>query len=456
MIIAIILIVLAGVVYLIINSSAQSNTTTPNTNISITTTPFVNPIPNFILIKGDLNLFYILNKMTDNVDSENRTISNLTWNKDMNIIINPDDNDTNRLAVQFRFFAEYWLNKLNINSGFTNVYDLTGNIGRYDFSRNVTEYNGKFNGATWSWDNVNYCFNTVDAKRDKKCLGGWIYNTNNGKCYPPLNSTSTCNNYDHQTMYKYTDIKDITNWMGSCNVINSPNCIDSKARLSGNPPASPVGNPPASPVGNTPASPVGNTPASPVGTPASITTTPASRTTTPASITTTPASITTTPASRTTTPTSRTTTPQPPTQTIFRRSGESGSHCCGGNGGHPHELTCPEGSFVNQFYGGAGYYIDRIGVRCSNGQDFGTRGGSGGDPFNVHSNSGFNKIHVRSGNAVDRLTFFDNNNSERGAVGGWGGDGPHNLNCGDGKIMGLKLRSGDLVDRIQVVCGREQ
>ena len=28
------------------------------------------------------------------------------------------DNDENRLAAQFRYFAEFWLNKLNINSGF--------------------------------------------------------------------------------------------------------------------------------------------------------------------------------------------------------------------------------------------------------------------------------------------------------------------------------------------------
>ena len=52
MFIIIILIVIAAVVYLIMNSSAQ-NTTTPNI-----TTPFVNPIPNLLLIKDNLQLFY--------------------------------------------------------------------------------------------------------------------------------------------------------------------------------------------------------------------------------------------------------------------------------------------------------------------------------------------------------------------------------------------------------------
>jgi hypothetical protein len=108
MIIVIILIVLAGVVYLIMNSSAPNNTKTPTPNVNVLntiitspqiTTPFVNPIPNLLLIKGDLDLFYRLNKMSDNVDSESRTISNLTWNKDMNIIINSVDNDANKLAA---------------------------------------------------------------------------------------------------------------------------------------------------------------------------------------------------------------------------------------------------------------------------------------------------------------------------------------------------------------------
>jgi hypothetical protein len=233
MIIIIILIVLAGVVYLIVNSLAQNtNTTTiPNINLLNTiitspriTTPFVNPIPNLLLIKGDLNLFYRLNKMSDNIDSESRTISNLTWNKDTNIIINPVDNDENKLAAQFRFFAEFWLNKLNINSGFTNVYDLTGNIGRFDFTRNDTIYTGKFNGVIWNWDTIDYCFNTVNSKRQNKCLGGWIYNKDNGKCYPPLNSTSKCDNYDYKTMYNYTDQNNINDLMIKCNLNNSPNC----------------------------------------------------------------------------------------------------------------------------------------------------------------------------------------------------------------------------------------
>jgi len=249
MFIIIILIVLAGVVYLIMNSSAQ-NTTTPNTNISYipqttttfipqttttfipqTTTPFINTIPNFLLYKGNLDIFYTANKMNDNADSQSRITSNLTWNGDMNSIINSVDNDENRLAAQFRFFAEFWLNKLNINSGYTNVYDTSGNIGRYDFARNNTIYFGKFNDVEWNWNTADYCFTIDNSKIEEQCMGGWTFNKDNGKCYPPLNSTSTCDNYNHSEIYEYTNQNDINNWMTSCNVFNSPNCKMQEVQL---------------------------------------------------------------------------------------------------------------------------------------------------------------------------------------------------------------------------------
>ena len=147
----------------------------------------------------------------------------------------------------------------------------------------------------------------------------------------------------------------------------------------------------------------------------------------------------------------------PKSPKIFKRTHETDAGCCGGDGGQPHELICPEGSFVNEFYGGFGAYIDRIGVKCSNGNDLGTRGSDAkvDNIFSTQATKGFNKIQVKSGDNVDNLNFFSNN-INFGSVGGKGGKGPHDLNCGNGKIMGLKLRSGDRIDRIQLVCGKEQ
>ena len=234
--IIIIIILVAGAIYLFINLSAISpSTTTPNTikfMPSTTLQPFVNPIPNFILVKGDKDLFYYLNKITDETIADETTAdettiksnikSNIQWNRDMNNIMNPIENDTDKIAVQFRYFAEFWLNKLNINSGFTNVFDSQGNIGKYEFSRNKNIYTAKFNNTVWTWNIIDYCFNTVNAKRENHCLGNWIYN--NGKCYPPAESSSTCSNYDWNTMYNYFDQDHLNSWMKNCNVSNSSNC----------------------------------------------------------------------------------------------------------------------------------------------------------------------------------------------------------------------------------------
>lgn len=138
---------------------------------------------------------------------------------------------------------------------------------------------------------------------------------------------------------------------------------------------------------------------------------------------------------------------------VFRETFTTAS--AGGGGGAPSSLMCPQGSFVNEFYGGAGSLVDRIGVKCSNGSDLGTRGGRGGGNFRVTSNTGFNKLQVRSGRLVDRINFFANN-QQKGSAGGNGGGGPITMDCRDGKIMGLRVRTGGLVDNIQVVCGKEQ
>lgn len=138
---------------------------------------------------------------------------------------------------------------------------------------------------------------------------------------------------------------------------------------------------------------------------------------------------------------------------VFKYHSEPRPDCCGGGGGEYHKLLCPEGSFVNEFYGGAGAAVDRIGIKCSLGQDLGERGGGGGGPFKSFSDVGFNKIHVKSGSMVDSIQFFAKN-APKERVGGGGGQGPHDLNCGDGLIMGINVRAGSMIDRIGVICGK--
>jgi hypothetical protein len=209
-IVIVIIIILLGVVtWFIYNNFFKSTSTNSST-------PLINPIPNFYLRIGS-------SPWINDIINDNNSIDNLIeWDGQMENILNPTENDSNKLAVQFRFFAEYWLNKLGINKGFTDVKDSVGILGKYEFSRNNNIYTAIFNNSTWNWNTTNYCFNTINAKRDNSCLGGWIYN--NGKCYPPAQSSSSCNNYDWNTMYNYIKKSQIDSWREKCNIVDTPDC----------------------------------------------------------------------------------------------------------------------------------------------------------------------------------------------------------------------------------------
>lgn len=142
----------------------------------------------------------------------------------------------------------------------------------------------------------------------------------------------------------------------------------------------------------------------------------------------------------------------------FKQSHETTADCCGGNGGGPHELICPSGSFVTDFHGNASWVVNNLGLKCSDDKKthWGAMGGNGfgGTSFSVSSASGFRRLGVRTGSQVDKIQFYDDNNALKLAVGGDGGK-PYDLDCGkDAKIVGLKLRTGAMVDRIQLVCGK--
>ena len=101
-----------------------------------------------------------------------------------------------------------------------NKYIINELIRYYNYIYNI--YTAIFNNTTWNWNTTNYCFNTVNAKRENSCLGGWIYY--NGKCYPPVQSSSSCNNYDWNTMYNYIKPIQVNSWKEKCNVVDTPDC----------------------------------------------------------------------------------------------------------------------------------------------------------------------------------------------------------------------------------------
>jgi hypothetical protein len=129
------------------------------------------------------------------------------------------------------------------------------------------------------------------------------------------------------------------------------------------------------------------------------------------------------------------------------------AECCGGQGGTPEDLKCPNGTYVTSFYGKAGTYLDSIGFTCSDNSSVTPRGGSGGAEYQRASifNSGFQGIDVKSGTLIDSISPVTAN-TPLPKVGGNGGDGPYQLRCPTGQVKGLKLRYGNLIDNLKLIC----
>jgi hypothetical protein len=207
--------------------TTASTSTTPVTTASTsttTTTPEIK-IPKFIIRAGKSNWAKLIQ------DSDETTSSiQLSWNPDAQYKLlwyAPD----NQIAVQFRYFAQYWLNKTGKNSGSTDVYvgTLSNNLGKYKFSKSGTTYTGEFYNDTWTWVyDGDYCFTKANAQRANTCMNGWEFEE--GKCWASGNangSASTkCSAYDWSVMAGYSDgpNSSMSNWKRDCDVSDTPNC----------------------------------------------------------------------------------------------------------------------------------------------------------------------------------------------------------------------------------------
>lgn len=125
----------------------------------------------------------------------------------------------------------------------------------------------------------------------------------------------------------------------------------------------------------------------------------------------------------------------------------------GGDGGNAFEFRCPQG-FVQEFHVRSGSLLDSIGGKCSENTSFGPYGSTGGAPYYIRSKIGFGKADVRSGSMIDKVVLYDAQGKMAGSFGGEGG-APSTLSCGyGGRIMGIKGRSGQYVDKLGFICGK--
>ena len=110
----------------------------------------IQPIPSkFIIRNGYTNW----KELIENGDQTDTNIQG--WNPDSQIF---DTNfpPPNEIAKQFRYFAEYWLNRSGRNEGSVNVYTFGMTYqGVYTFRKVTgyfrTVYYGSFYGYNWWW-----------------------------------------------------------------------------------------------------------------------------------------------------------------------------------------------------------------------------------------------------------------------------------------------------------------
>uniref|UniRef100_A0A6C0LZB8 Spondin-like TSP1 domain-containing protein n=1 Tax=viral metagenome TaxID=1070528 RepID=A0A6C0LZB8_9ZZZZ len=58
-------------------------------------------------------------------------------------------------------------------------------------------------------------------------------------------------------------------------------------------------------------------------------------------------------------------------------------------------FACPSGSYITNLYGRSGNWQDAIGAKCSNNQDSGLKGGSGGGIYGIDCSSGFTAMNMK-------------------------------------------------------------
>jgi len=104
-------------------------------------------IPKFIIRYGGTD-------WRNRIEQGDETNANIQWWNPDGQAYNTWEAPNNEIALQFRYFAEYWLNKTGLNKGSTNVYtwgEPLTNHGVYEFEKNGSQYTGTYNNKKWNW-----------------------------------------------------------------------------------------------------------------------------------------------------------------------------------------------------------------------------------------------------------------------------------------------------------------
>lgn len=145
--------------------------------------------------------------------------------------------------------------------------------------------------------------------------------------------------------------------------------------------------------------------------------------------------------------------------TVFYANGNRLGH--GGTGGSEHTIDLAADEIITKVEGRSGKVIDQLKFTTNKGKTHGPYGGSGGSPFTVNfgANKALHYVFGRSGNLVDQLGFASGDPAPAlpteirpsPGYGGGGGSPFDDLKDGViGKIERIDVRHGARIDKISV------
>jgi len=127
--------------------------------------------------------------------------------------------------------------------------------------------------------------------------------------------------------------------------------------------------------------------------------------------------------------------------------------------GTPVKMMCANGSYVTSVYGNSNTFIDKIGLKCSDGSTVGPFGIDGGTPYNISNSDGFGKIELEHGKwNVSAMDLFDKNNKLIGKkVGQHYSDGKiRPSTCPENEILvGIHGDYADHYKRVGIICRKK-
>ena len=117
-------------------------------------------------------------------------------------------------------------------------------------------------------------------------------------------------------------------------------------------------------------------------------------------------------------------------------------------------MMCPNKTHISSIYGNDDFFINKIGIKCSDGTIIEPKGGPGGKPFEINNPSGFTKLNLKSNKWNVISAQFQDNGAK---IGNDSASYPEKIDTNTScdkydKVVGLHGDYSDVYKRLGITC----